>query len=256
MLLHLCSRLDVLMYLLWLLGTQKAFDKRSIAYKRREQARILYRNCVATLASHHTSTMMSILIGEKMKSMNTENKNNTQQEKLSEKISQLRSYLKLSQAKFAAPLGLSPTQIARYEKGIFVPSSEIIKKISEEFGVDERLFLDSGITVEEAVTKHDIISEVAMRLKTAREDKGWSQTELAKRIGVPQSTVTRIEAGQRFPTKQTATNIASALDVGIDWLMRGNEDRKKYPADQKMTDWLWEHPDVREMIWNMMKNEK
>ena len=51
-------------------------------------------------------------------------------------------------------------------------------------------------------------------------------------------------------------NIASALNVGVDWLTKGNEDRKKYPADQKMTDWLWEHPDVREMIWNMMKTDK
>ena len=112
------------------------------------------------------------------------------------------------------------------------------------------------MTVEEAVTSHDIISEISARIRSERKEKGWSQTELAKRAGLTTNTIYRIETGQINLATQTATNIASALDVGIDWLTKGNEDRKKYPADQKMTDWLWEHPDVREMIWNMMKNEK
>ena len=176
--------------------------------------------------------------------------------KISEIISHLRAHLKLSQAKFAAPLGLSSTQIARFERGIYVPSPEIIKKICEVFDVDERLFGDSSMTVEEAVTSHDIISEISARIRSERKEKGWSQTELAKHAGLTTNTIYRIETGQINLATQTATNIASALDVGIDWLMRGNNDRKKYPADQKMIDWLWEHPDVREMIWNMMKNGK
>ena len=175
---------------------------------------------------------------------------------ISEIISHLRAHLKLSQAKFAAPLGLSSTQIARFERGIYVPSPEIIKKICEVFDVDERLFGDSSMTVEEAVTSHDIISEISARIRSERKEKGWSQTELAKRAGLTTNTIYRIETGQINLATQTATNIASALDVGIDWLMRGNKDRKNYPADQKMIDWLWEHPDVREMIWNMMKNEE
>ena len=175
---------------------------------------------------------------------------------ISEIISHLRAHLKLSQAKFAAPLGLSSTQIARFERGIYVPSPEIIKQICEVFDVDERLFGDSSMTLEEAVTSHDIISEISARIRSGRKEKGWSQTELAKHAGLTTNTIYRIETGQINLATQTATNIASALDVGIDWLMRGNKDRKNYPADQKMTDWLWEHPDVREKIWDMMKNEE
>ena len=199
---------------------------------------------------------MSRTNSKKMKSLINENKNCKQQERISEIISHLRAHLKLSQAKFAAPLGLSSTQIARFERGIYVPSPEIIKKICEVFDVDERLFGDSSMTVEEAVTSHDIISEISARIRSERKEKGWSQTELAKHAGLTTNTIYRIETSQINLATQTATNIASALDVGIDWLMRGNKDRKNYPADQKMIDWLWEHPDVREMIWNMMKNEK
>ena len=91
--------------------------------------------------------------------------------KISEIISHLRAHLKLSQAKFAAPLGLSSTQIARFERGIYVPSPEIIKKICEVFDVDERLFGDSSMTVEEAVTSHDIISEISARIRSERKKK-------------------------------------------------------------------------------------
>ena len=170
-------------------------------------------------------------------------------------ITKLRAYLNLSRVKFGAPLGLSPTQIMRFERGIYVPSSETIKKICEEFGVDERLFEDDSITIEDAVKKREINSEISARLKIAREEKGLNQIELAERAGVSQSLISRVEFGQRLQEKQ-GIRIAEALEVGVDWLMRGNEDRKKYPADQKMTDWLWEHPDVREMIWNMMKNDE
>ena len=117
-------------------------------------------------------------------------------------IRQLRAYLNLSRVKFAAPLGLSPTHIMRFEKGIYVPSPETINRICESFGVDERLFEDDSITIEDAIKKRNIDSEVSIRLKTIREEKRWSQTELAKRAGVTGHLIYRIEAGQRLKEEQ------------------------------------------------------
>lgn len=46
--------------------------------------------------------------------------------------------------------------------------------------------------------------------------------------------------------------LAEALDVGVDWLVSGDERKKRYPADKKMIDWLWVHSEVREDLWKKM----
>ena len=54
-------------------------------------------------------------------------------------------------------------------------------------------------------------------------------------------------------TERTAAKLGKVLEVGVDWLLTGNEERKKYPVDGKMTEWLWEHPEVREELWKRME---
>ena len=169
-------------------------------------------------------------------------------ENIGEKIKALRLYLGLSQAAFSMPLGLSPTHIARFEKDVSVPSRETINKICEAFDVDESYF-ELEINVEDAVVKKDYESGIV-----ARQEKGLSQLELAKRSGVGQSIISRVELGAKLTEKQ-GIKLAEALEVGVDWLMRGKEQKKNYPADGKLINWLWNNEDVRIMLWKIMKEE-
>lgn len=41
----------------------------------------------------------------------------------------------------------------------------------------------------------------------------------------------------------------------VDWLLNGDEGKKLYPADKKLIDWLWEHPEIREELWKQMEEE-
>ena len=41
----------------------------------------------------------------------------------------------------------------------------------------------------------------------------------------------------------------------MDWLLTGDEDRKDFPADKAMVNWLWQHPEVREELWKQMKEK-
>jgi len=169
---------------------------------------------------------------------------------LSEKISDLRSYLGLSQAAFSKPLCLSPTHIARFEKGRSIPAQETIEKICHAYDIDPEYFTGT-LPVEAAVKKQKTEAGVGERLRLAREEKGWSQNELAKRSGVSQSIINRVESGAKLTDKQ-GVKVAETLEVGYDWLMTGDEKKKKYPADKKMVDWLWENEKARSDIWRKM----
>ena len=50
------------------------------------------------------------------------------------------------------------------------------------------------------------------RLKEARADRGLSQAELAKLVGVARNTISSIETGQFSPTAKLALVLCTALD--------------------------------------------
>ena len=54
---------------------------------------------------------------------------------------------------------------------------------------------------------------VAERLKELRNDKGLTQKELAKRSGLRQPHVSRIERGEMSPTRKTIEKLAQGLGV-------------------------------------------
>lgn len=56
------------------------------------------------------------------------------------------------------------------------------------------------------------------RLKRVMHKRGMTQAELARRIGVKQSTVCYYYNRKKFPTLSICVKIADALDVSLDWL--------------------------------------
>lgn len=122
------------------------------------------------------------------------------------------------------------------------------------FEVDKRYF-EGLINVESAVEKKNPEAGVVKRLKTTREEKGWSQYELSRRSGVNASLINRVESGAKLTEKQ-GVKLAEALQVEVDWLC-GDENKKQYPADKRMIDWLWEHEEIRKELWDrMLESEK
>ena len=62
----------------------------------------------------------------------------------------------------------------------------------------------------------DIFKE---RLKSARELRGLSQTQLAGEAGLPPSSVSHFEAGARKPSFDNLKRLAGALKVTTDFLL-------------------------------------
>lgn len=59
-------------------------------------------------------------------------------------------------------------------------------------------------------------------LVTLRQEQGWSQTEIAARMGTSQSAVARLERGDLDVRLSTLERYAAALDRTVDWQIRPN----------------------------------
>ncbi len=62
------------------------------------------------------------------------------------------------------------------------------------------------------------IAFVSKRIKEEREAAGITQTELAEKAGLPQSHISRLEAGHHSPTHLTLQKIAKALKIEMQQL--------------------------------------
>ncbi|TRM08775.1 helix-turn-helix transcriptional regulator [Lentibacillus cibarius] len=61
------------------------------------------------------------------------------------------------------------------------------------------------------------------RLKLCRNKRGYSQKEVAEKIGVKNNTLSSYESGARSPDYDTLTELAEIYDTSIDYLLRGEE---------------------------------
>ena len=78
--------------------------------------------------------------------------------------------------------------------------------------------------------------------------------ELSLLASITDAQLSLTENGHYRLKENRAEDIAEALEVGVEWLLYGEERNKHFPADRKMMEWLKDHPEVREEIWKMMKN--
>ena len=59
------------------------------------------------------------------------------------------------------------------------------------------------------------MGKIIQRLKSARLEKGLTQTELGKKLGLPQSHISKIEQGLTNPQLSTVRDMARILDLEL-----------------------------------------
>lgn len=59
---------------------------------------------------------------------------------------------------------------------------------------------------------------IGERIRAAREARGWSQADFARRVGITQAGMSFYEAGDRFPVLGIAHAIARTLDMPVEEL--------------------------------------
>ncbi len=70
-----------------------------------------------------------------------------------------------------------------------------------------------------AVTYKNKEVNIINKIREKRLEKGWTQFELAEKSGVPQSTISQIERGNRkYPTHENIMKIVKALEITVEEL--------------------------------------
>ena len=74
------------------------------------------------------------------------------------------------------------------------------------------------------------------RLKRVRQEKGWSQAQLAKRLGIHQKQISGYERGVHVPQTELLIRIADLFDVSLDFLAFDDRDdvRRVHIADRQL----------------------
>ena len=172
---------------------------------------------------------------------------------MGDRIHDLRSYLGLSLKAFGEAIGFSGNHISRFEKNVFSPDERVIQRICDVFHVNPDYFT-TEMPVDQAAQKVEVDTAGAgQRLTNARVEKGLSMWGLSRMVGISQGQISMLESGKYQLKRKAAEKLGAALEVGVDWLLTGDESKKRFPADKAMVDWLWQHPEVREELWERMK---
>jgi putative transcriptional regulator len=64
------------------------------------------------------------------------------------------------------------------------------------------------------------MAELANALREAREARGWTQADLAERIGVSRKTINTVENGVFVPSTVIALKLAKAFGEPVEQLFR------------------------------------
>ena len=80
-----------------------------------------------------------------------------------------------------------------------------------------------------------MVSEISERITALREQRGWSKTYVAKKLGLNLSTYANYEYGNREPDISTLQKIADLFNVTTDYLINGtNSSDKPLARNQKL----------------------
>ena len=96
---------------------------------------------------------------------------------------------------------------------------------------------------------------VGKRLKQARLEKGTTLKQLSELTSTADSQLSLTENGHYRLKENRAEGIAETLEVGVEWLLHGDETNKDDPVNHRMIEWLWKHSEIRKEIWDQIHQE-
>lgn len=175
------------------------------------------------------------------------------------RFAELRKIMCLSIFQMSLLCHYSASYLCDLEHGVATPSNEMMSAVCSTFHVN-REWLETGngsifYDDEGAQVREHKIEAAPERLKELREARKLNYKEFSKMVGVNAETYRNLEQGTRLLTERQAKKIANACDIGIDWLLYGEENAKEYPLNEDMVAYLQQNPELRKAIREKMQTK-
>ncbi|WP_368490226.1 helix-turn-helix domain-containing protein [Clostridium sp. BJN0013] len=139
-------------------------------------------------------------------------------------------------SQYAEDSGVNRTYLSKYinQRLDNPPTPDILKRLSnasygnvsyEEF-MEVSGYIDNKITKDINTHEEYIINgEFGARLKLLRKEKGLTQKELAQKLNMQNTAISKYELNQRKPDTETLLEIANFFNVSVDYLLGNSDDR-------------------------------
>lgn len=164
-------------------------------------------------------------------------------------ILKLRKYLGITTKEFGSKIGIDTSTEFQYENNGRVPE-KIIGTICKVFNVNKEYF-EGKISVEDSISLSGDNHMRVERIKSLMNERNISTNkELAELSKVSTSRLSEIFREKHPLSLDKAKKIADALDVGVDYILYGDETKKDNPVNDNLIRWLWSHPEIRKEIWD------
>lgn len=142
-------------------------------------------------------------------------------EKFHEKLKVLRKKQGLTQKDIADLVHVNRVTYTNWEQGMREPNFEKLSMLACIFDVSIDYLLSENLEISKESylkLKEEKKNLFSVRLKELRLQHGFSQEELAKRIGIKQSSYSDWETGKCKPNYEGLEKIADFFGVSLDWL--------------------------------------
>lgn len=82
------------------------------------------------------------------------------------------------------------------------------------------------------------MNTLGTRLRSARERKRLKQTDVFKKTGINNKTLSRYENDGTEPDADSLRRLAEIYEVSVDWLVSRKEKENGYPLPKSQFDWI------------------
>jgi transcriptional regulator with XRE-family HTH domain len=118
----------------------------------------------------------------------------------------------------------------------FRTSNSLCRRCHKPLEIEEAPVLMPQLVVPSATTAEADEIDVARAVRDIRHSRGMSQRQLAGRMGVPRTYISKIENGKALPTLSSLERLATALEVDVCALLRDARSRRQGETNAIMAD--------------------